>query len=40
MSLLREIQDAATSGATPLADALRKCKILAARLQNKAFARG
>jgi AbiTii len=39
MSLLREIQDAATSGATPLADVLRKCKILAARLQNKAFAR-
>jgi hypothetical protein len=38
MSLLREIQDAATSGATPLADVLRKCKILAARLQNKAFA--
>jgi len=34
MSLLREIQDGATDHSVPLADLLRKCKILAKRLQH------
>ncbi|MBA1333753.1 MAG: hypothetical protein HPY66_0146 [Firmicutes bacterium] len=37
MSLLREIQNAAVSSDNKIADILRKCKILAARLGNKEF---
>lgn len=37
MSLLREIQNAAVDSNVKLADLLRKCKILAARLGNKEF---
>ena len=37
MSLLRQIQDATVDPKYPLADILRMCKILAARLGNKAF---
>lgn len=37
MSLLREIQDAAVDASTPLADVLRKCMILAARLDHEPF---
>jgi hypothetical protein len=38
MTLLREIQGAATDGSTPIGTLLRKAKILAARLQNPEFA--
>lgn len=34
MSLLREIQNAALDSSVPLADTLRRCKVLAARLQS------
>lgn len=37
MTLLREIQAAALDSTSPLADLLRKCKVLAARLKNKEF---
>ena len=37
MSLLREIQNAAIESETNLADLLRKCKVLAARLGNAEF---
>jgi hypothetical protein len=37
MSLLREIQDAAVDGTTPLAVVLRKCMVLAARLGHEPF---
>src|SRR5258706_7481712 len=37
MSLLREIQDAATDQSTNTATLLRKCKILAVRLGNEEF---
>lgn len=37
MSLLREIQNAAIDSKTELADLLRKCKVLAARLKNPEF---
>lgn len=37
MSLLRQIQDAALDSSVPLADTLRRCKVLAARLQSEAF---
>ena len=37
MSLLREIQNAATDQSTNVATLLRKCKILAARLGNEEF---
>jgi len=37
MSLLREIQTAAIDSMVPLADLLRKCKVLAARLGNDDF---
>jgi hypothetical protein len=39
MTLLRDIQESATSSDVRLADTLRRCKILAARLQNTTFAR-
>ena len=39
MSLLREIREAATDGNSRVADLLRKCKVLAARLQNGALDR-
>ena len=35
MTLLRDIQDQASSGDTRVADLLRRCKILAARLQSE-----
>lgn len=35
MSLLQEIQEAATGSITPLVDLLRKCRILAARLKHE-----
>lgn len=38
MTLLREIQQAAADDRTSLAHLLRKCKILASRLQDKEFA--
>lgn len=38
-SLLRDIQTAATSSSTPLSDLLRKCLILAKRLQHEPLAR-
>ncbi len=38
MTLLRDIQDAATEGSVPVAILLRKCKILAARLDHAPFA--
>jgi hypothetical protein len=38
-SLLRELQEAATSGNVRVADLVRKCRVLAARLQNEALAR-
>jgi hypothetical protein len=38
MTLLREIQAAALDSNVDLADLLRKCKVLAARLKNKQFA--
>lgn len=34
MSLLRDIQQAAVDSSIPLSDLLRKCTLLAARLQN------
>src|SRR5437016_3109713 len=37
MSLLRDIQNAATNQSTNTATLLRKCKILAARLGNEEF---
>src|SRR5688500_10958341 len=37
MSLLREIQDAATDNAIPLETLLRKCRILASRLKHDEF---
>jgi hypothetical protein len=37
MSLLREIQEATTNPDFKISDILRKCKILAARLDHKAF---
>jgi len=37
VSLLRQIQEAATSSDVPVTDLLRKCKILAARLGSKEF---
>ncbi len=37
MTLLRSIQDAAIDANTPLPDLLRKCKVLAARLNNDDF---
>src|SRR5712691_11341818 len=37
MSLLREIQDAAVDGNIPLAVVLRKCMILASRLDHQPF---
>jgi hypothetical protein len=37
MSLLREIQEAATSEGTDLSTVLRKCRILATRLQHDGF---
>lgn len=37
MSLLREIQNAATDSSSNLATVLRKCRILAARLHNEPF---
>ncbi|MBN1611754.1 MAG: hypothetical protein JW940_34290 [Polyangiaceae bacterium] len=38
MSLLRDIQDAAVDSSVDLADLLRKCKVLAARLKHQEFA--
>jgi len=38
MTLLREIQQAATDSETTISTVLRKAKILAARLQNPEFA--
>jgi hypothetical protein len=37
MSLLREIQSAATGSSTEISTVLRKAKILAARLRNPEF---
>ncbi len=37
MTLLREIQDAATNENVSLAVVLRKCKILATRLKHEPF---
>lgn len=37
MSLLRDIQDAAVDGSSDLETLLRKCRILASRLQNEDF---
>jgi hypothetical protein len=37
MSLLREIQDASIDGSTDLETLLRKCRVLAARLNNEDF---
>lgn len=39
MSLLRQIQEAALDSSVPLADTLRRCKLLAARLQNDELSR-
>lgn len=37
MTLLREIQDAASGSTTSLSDLLRRCKVLAARLKHQEF---
>ncbi len=38
MSLLTDIERAATTSTEPLADLLRRCKVLAARLRHAEFA--
>jgi hypothetical protein len=38
MTLLRDIQEAALDSKVNLADLLRKCKVLAARLKHEEFA--